>query len=205
MNFFRRIFRSVKSEPDEQIIGYTLPELKKLFSRPLQIVEFMKYPPTSSLKNIGIEAVYSSFLIATDDIIHFEGLIESNFRLATKRSFNGLPVHQYTNTTTNSEAILSISTREFHSTTIRIVTNSTDLLLRLNSKRLPLPPPWVAFPDYEPSWWGGNMEGAQGYYDDNYFYPFFTNLDDCEKQAYYQKFSASKEWIDRLELMYTDD
>jgi hypothetical protein len=52
---------------------------------------------------------------------------------------------------------------------------------------------------------GGNMEGAQGYYENNYFFPFFTSLNTNEKQAYYARFNATEEWINRLELMYDDE
>ncbi|MBC3777177.1 hypothetical protein [Pseudomonas sp. SWRI99] len=205
MNFFRRIFRSFKSGPDEQIIGYSPPELEKLFPHPLQTVDFPNYPRTFPLKNIGINAFYSSFLISIDDIDNFEAVVTSDSNLESKRYFNDLPVLHYTDATTSAKAIYSISTREFHSATIRMITDSAELLLRLKDEKFFLPPPWIAFPDYEPSWWGGNMEGAQGYYDENYFYPFFTNLNDSEKHAYYQKFSASQNWINRLELMYVDD
>lgn len=46
------------------------------------------------------------------------------------------------------------------------------------------------------------MQGAQEYYDNNYFFSFFTQLSDIEKQSYYSRFGATDEWIERLELMY---
>lgn len=46
------------------------------------------------------------------------------------------------------------------------------------------------------------MQGAQGYYNDSYFSPFFINLSAAEREIYYAKFNATNEWIKCLELMY---
>ncbi|MDZ4327031.1 MAG: hypothetical protein U1A73_18710 [Pseudomonas sp.] len=43
---------------------------------------------------------------------------------------------------------------------------------------------------------------AQAYYNDNYFHPFFTELSDLERLAYYARFEATDEWIKALDLMY---
>lgn len=205
MNFFRRIFDSLKSPPQEQIVGYSVSELEKLFLLPTPAASLPIYPPISPLKNLGIQAYYSSFLIAIDEIQEFNTVVASNFRTESERTFNGLTVFQCKNMLTESRVIYFISLREFQSATIRLVTNSTELLILLNQKKLSVPPPWIAFPGYEPAWWGEDMEGAQGYYDKIYFSLFFTTLNNNEKQAYYEKFNASKKWIDRLEFIYNDD
>ncbi len=49
------------------------------------------------------------------------------------------------------------------------------------------------------------MQGAQGYYNDNYFLPFLTQLSDTERQAYYARYEATDERIKALELMYDDE
>ncbi|AHZ67976.1 hypothetical protein OU5_0897 [Pseudomonas mandelii JR-1] len=49
------------------------------------------------------------------------------------------------------------------------------------------------------------MQGAQGYYNDNYFIPFLTQLSDLERMKYYARFGATNEWIERLELMYRSE
>ena len=46
------------------------------------------------------------------------------------------------------------------------------------------------------------MQGAQGYYNDSYFSPFFINLSAAEREIYYARNSAPNEWIKSLELMY---
>jgi hypothetical protein len=205
MNFFRRILSSLKPAPQEQIVGYSKQELEKLFSLPLPAFDFPDYPSISSLINVGINAYYSCFLVDLNDMSEFEALVTSNFQKENERSFNSLPVYELKNPLTSFRLIYFISIREFNSATIRLVTNNSEFLLLLSQKKMPVPPPWIAFQGYEATWWGGNMEGAQGYYENNYFFPFFTSLNTNEKQAYYARFNATEEWINRLELMYDDE
>ena len=88
---------------------------------------------------------------------------------------------------------------------IRLVTNSAGLLDTIAGEKFSVAPPWVAFKGYNASWWGGHMQGAQGYYNDNYFLPFLTQLSDTERQAYYARYEATDERIKALELMYDDE
>jgi hypothetical protein len=86
--------------------------------------------------------------------------------------------------------------------TVRLVTNSVDFLTIIAREKFSVPPPWIVFEEYNPLWWGGNMQGAQGYYNDSYFSPFFTNLSAAERAIYYARYNAPNEWIKSLELMY---
>ncbi|RON47811.1 hypothetical protein [Pseudomonas frederiksbergensis] len=189
---------------EEQVVGYSLPELKSVFAEPLSplIRAMADYPQVVSLEGIGVSAYYSAFLATDDDAVEFEALVESNFRFVAEKPFNGLPVKLYSDTRKNEHLIYFKSDAEFNATTIRMVTNSVDFLSVIQNVKLAVPPPWIAFAGYKPSWWGGAMEGAQGYYNDNYFLPFFTRLSSSERQQYYAKFHASDEWIKSLELMY---
>jgi hypothetical protein len=86
-----------------------------------------------------------------------------------------------------------------------MVTNSIDFLSVISHEKFSTPPPWTVFDGYNPSWWGGDMQGAQGYYNDNYFLPFFTQLSETEKQEYYARFEATDEWIKSLTLTYDNE
>lgn len=44
------------------------------------------------------------------------------------------------------------------------------------------------------------MQGAQGFYNDNYFFAFFSALSPAERSDYYAKYSAPKDWIRSLEM-----
>ncbi len=203
MKFFSRIKAFIKQDPKEQIIGYSISELKAVFTEPMLHTSraLPDQPRAVSLEDAGVPACYASLLIDGDDIHKFLALVESSFKLANERTFNGLPVKRYEGAQKNEHLIFSTSTREFNSVTMRLVTNSTDFLNAICREKFVVPPPWIAFEDYDPSWWGGNMQGAQGYYNDNYFFPFFTRLTEAERRAYYARYSATDEWISSLGLM----
>ncbi|UZE09816.1 hypothetical protein [Pseudomonas sp. B21-053] len=206
MSIFKRIKSFVRRSPDEQIVGYSLSELKSVFTQPLP-PPARPLPDCSqvvSLANLDIPAYYCVFLITDADVAGLEALVESDFSFVAEKPFNGLSVKHYSNTRKDEHLIYFKSNSEFNATTIRMVTNSIDFLNSLQGMRLAVPPPWIAFEGYEPSWWGGAMHGAQGYYNDSYFLPFFTRLSRSERQQYYAKFNASDAWIESLELMYAD-
>ncbi|MGL6244515.1 hypothetical protein [Pseudomonas sp.] len=207
MSFFSRLKSLIKKEPEEQIAGYSVTELKTIFTSSFTNINsrLPEYPKSTSLEGLGIPAFYSSFLIDNKDIQIFLALTESNFKYKSEKIFNGLPAKQYVSEEIKEQLVFFTSTREFNSTTVRMVTNSVDFMNIISREKLVVPPPWIAFEGYNPSWWGGDMQGAQGYYNDNYFLPFFTQLSDLEKKEYYARFEAADEWIESLNVMYGDE
>lgn len=207
MSFFNRIKAFIKQESEEQIAGYSVSELKAVFTVTSTIMNrrLPEYPKAVSLEGLGIPAFYVSFLIDTKDTSVFLALATSNFTYKSEKIFNELPAKQYVNDEKNEQLVFFLSTREFNSTTVRMVTNSIDFLNVLSHEKFPTPPPWTVFDGYNPSWWGGDMQGAQGYYNDNYFLPFFTQLSNTEKQEYYARFEATDEWIKSLTLTYDNE
>ncbi|MCO8311749.1 hypothetical protein [Pseudomonas mandelii] len=204
MSIFSRIKTFVRRGAQEQVVGYSIPELKSVFTEHLSCLTLplTDYPQVVSLEDFDVSAYYSAFLICDEDVHNFSALIGSNFGFKTEKPFNDLPVKRYSDIRENHHLIYFTSHGEFNSATIRMVTNSVEFLSIIQSERLAVPPPWVAFEGYNPSWWAGDMQGAQGYYNDNYFAPFFTNLSGAEREIYYEKFNATNEWIKSLELMY---
>jgi hypothetical protein len=200
MSIYNHIKTFVKRSQEEQIGGYSIPELKSVFTGSLSLLTrpLTDYPQAVSLEDIRISAYYSAFLIGREDAHKFSVLVESNFSFNTEKPFNNLPVKRYSGIRGNEHLICFKSDGEFNSTTIQVVTNSVDFLNIIQVEKLAVPPPWIAFEGYNPSWWGG----AQGYYNDSYFSPFFTNLRAAEREIYYAKFNATNEWIKSLELMY---
>ncbi|OLF54487.1 hypothetical protein [Pseudomonas chlororaphis] len=203
MSVFDRIKSFIDRAPKEQIAGYSPPELQSVFIAPLPspAPALPLTPPAISLEDRGVPAYYWAFLINGNDLGALQTLIESSFTLTNERSFNDLPVKQYENPQKNQHLIVFTSPREFNAVTVRLVTNSADLLHTIHRQGFAVPPPWIAFEGYDPSWWGEHLQGAQGYYNDHYFYPFFKGLSDTEKQAYYVRYNATPEWIGSLELM----
>ncbi|TVT80820.1 hypothetical protein [Pseudomonas sp. H3(2019)] len=197
MNFFSRIKTFVRQDPKEQVVGYSITELKTVFTEPLlhTIHTQSGQLRAVSLEDVGVPAYYVSLLIDGGDIHAFWAIVESSFTFVNEKEFNDLPVKLYESAQKSEHLIFSVSTREFNSVTIRLVTNSTDLLKAIHGEKFAVPPPWVAFEGYNPSWWGGNMQGAPGYYNDNFFFPFFTSLNEAEKRDYYARYNATDEWV----------
>jgi len=202
MSLLNRIKVMFKSTSDEQIIGYSIVELKSIFGAFLSEADFPKYhyPSFSFLTSVGVQAYYSNFVIDRDDVNEFLGLLDKSFSLAGERKFNDLSVELYSGKHGDEKLILCISYKEFNVATIRLITNSIDFLSLIGERKFSVPPPWVAFEGYDPSWWGGDMQGAQGYYNDNYFFSFFSSLSLEAREGYYKRYLATDAWARSLEL-----
>ena len=205
MSILQHIRQIFNPDPKEQVLGYSPSELQLLFQNSTVSVNpnFLgKSPKIIPLDTIGINVFYASQLIDKREIELFLKRVDSYFVLETKRMFNGVDVVQYKGRKENERLCYLIS-EEFENLVIKLVTDSTQFLNILYECDFTVPPPWIVFKDYNPKWWGGgSMQGAQGYYDDNFFYPYFMNLDREKKENYYIKYDASQAWKKQLELFY---
>lgn len=204
MSLFSRFKALVRQAPKEQVVGYSPDELKGVFTEPLASLRG-GCPSAVSLENMGVPAYYCSFLIDQADADRCWALVESAFSYQAQKPFNDCLVKHYANTEKTHHLLGFTSDEAFNSITVRLVTNSVDFLDILRRERFAVPPPWVAFEGYNPAWWGGAMQGANGYYNDGYFLPFFTGLSAAEKHAYFVRYAATDEWISQLALMYGDE
>lgn len=200
-----RIAALIKPEAKPLFAGYSLKVLQSYFVAPLSIVRLPNLPMMTSLEQSGVSACYIALLTEKNDVSRFRLRVDSSFQKVRESPFNGLCTFEYEDALSKERLIFFTASQAFNAVTIHLVTNSARFLGWLNDERLTVPPPWIAFEGYNPSWWGGNMQGAQGFYNERYFLPFFTCLSDAEKQRYYARFNASTEWIEQLELMYSDD
>lgn len=205
MNFFDRIKAFISPSSKEQIIGYSISELQAIFTAPLLYDKSMgDQPKVLSLDRVGVSACYASFLIDQCDVPVFRNLIELKFRSIERRVFNGIFVERYEGVSKAECLIFCVSTREFNSATIQVIANDLVFFDSVRRAEFDVPPPWVAFDQYPPSWWGENMQGAQGYYNDNYFFPYFIRLSEAQRHIYYRRYNAAGEWISSLELMLSE-
>ncbi|WP_285420181.1 hypothetical protein [Pseudomonas sp. efr-133-TYG-5] len=202
MNLLSRLLSMISAGPSEQIAGYSKRELQALFNAPLSLADLTNQVNLMPLIDSGIAACHATFLMDPEDAARLASLVASRFRATHQRTFNGQPVVEYHHRLNAERLVLFGSSQEFNGVTMRLVTNSTDFLNLLSQETFAVPPPWIAFNDYPPSWWSDNMQGAQGHYNDCYFVPFFTRLSDVEKRAYCARFAASPAWIERLEWLY---
>ncbi|MFJ2464161.1 hypothetical protein [Pseudomonas sp. NPDC087615] len=200
-----RIAALIQPEAKPFFAGYSLKVLQSYFVTPLSVASLPNLPMMTSLEQSGVSACYLSLLTEKNDVSRFRQWVDSSFQKARESTFNGLRTFEYEEVLSQERLIFFTANQAFNTVTIHLVTNSARFLDLLNHEKLAVPPPWVAFEGYNPSWWGGSMQGAQGFYNDGYFLPFFTRLSDAEKQRYYARFNASAAWIEQLELMYGDD
>jgi len=178
MSLIKKLISLVKPEPrQEQITGYSKQELKSLFARPLAQTDLPVQPPTTSLESADICAFFSQFLIDPKDLVEFESLVEFHFRKNTERTFNDLPVFEYESALSGDRLIFFASTREFNSVTIRLITNNFDFLTMLSRKKFAVPPPWIAFEGYEPSWWGGEHARCSRILRQQLLFQFFHSIE----------------------------
>jgi hypothetical protein len=205
MKLLSRIKAFVKPASRKLFAGYSEQALKTRFASPLPNANLPKLSTVASVEASGINAYYVSLLMVADDLCKFQRLMESHFQKIDERTFTDLTVFEYEDVAKQELLIYSPSTTEFNALTLRIMTNSVEFLSSLGNQTFCVPPPWIAFDGYPASWWGGNIQGAQGFYNDNYFLPYFIQLGDAEKQAYFARFQASTEWIEQLTLMYADE
>ncbi len=207
MSILDQIKQLFKPGPKEQILGYSPSELQFLFrnSSVAGNPHFLKnFPDKVSLETLGVNAFYIMQLIDESEIHDFYNLINAYFQPEKKRTFNNNTVAQCTGKKAN-ERLCFLVTDEFEGRVIRLVTDSVNFLNEIDLHGFSVPPPWVVFKDYNPHWWGGSMQGGQGYYDDEFFSPFFNNLSPEHRNNYYCKYGASQDWKNALELFYDDE
>ncbi|MGZ3237568.1 MAG: hypothetical protein ACXU8A_09365 [Burkholderiaceae bacterium] len=207
MAFFDRIKKVFSSEPKEQVLGYSPAELKEIYQNPNATVNpvFSKnYPAKHSLAHVGINAFYFAQLIDKRDLEVFLNRVNADFKSVANRQFNGSEVVQCKSKTDETK-LLYLNADEFGGSVIKIVTDSVFFLNSIADCNFHVPPPWIAFDGYNPAWWLGNLQGAQGYYDSNFFSDFFRAMSVEQREEYYVKYQASPEWRSRLDLNYGDE
>jgi hypothetical protein len=185
--------------------GYSEQALKTRFDSPLPSACLPKLSTVASVDASGINAYHISLLMVADDLCKFQRIVELHFQKVDEHTFKDLTAFEYEGARKQELLIYFLSTAEFNALTIRLMTNSVEFLSSLGNQTFCVPPPWIAFDGYPASWWGGKMQGTQGFYNGNYFLPYFTQLSDVQKQAYFERFQASTEWIEQLALMYADE
>jgi len=197
LNPLSTIFRS---ELVEQVLGYSPTELRLLFPHPVRAEQTdlsSAYPQKSSLEPASIHAIYVAVLIVQSELKNFMTIVEHDFLAEAQKQFHGVAVVQKKSAVGDARVCFQV-TEEFGGYVVSLVTDSITILDAIDQSSFAPPPPWLAFEDYNPAWWGGAMQGAQAYYNDHYFSPFFRCLDTEQKKAYCARFGASSEWVETL-------
>lgn len=200
---FDRVKRLFSPGPEEQVLGYSPLELQRLFPHPM-VAGREELPGRTSLESRGIHAIYAAFLIDKGDLENFMACVDGSFRRESTRRFQGERVLQNASIDGVGRLCFLIE-GAFGGHIVKCLTDSLDFLADIDCCAFAPPPPWVAFEGYNPDWWGGAMQGEQGYYNHHFFQPFFLGLNVRRRRAYCAKSGASPEWRRALALFYDVD
>ncbi|QXH51072.1 hypothetical protein KSS94_24560 [Pseudomonas fakonensis] len=197
MPFLARLRRLFRPGPQEQVLGYSIEQLKTQFGGKASLdVPAPCSGFTLDLMERGVGARYWQILLDASDGARLWSLIDQGF----EQDGEG-----YCSREGGKRLLLKISDREFNALTVRLVTDSEALLVALNEVGFAPPPPWVAFPEFEARWWVGNMQGGQAYYEDLYLAPWFKAQGAEGRKAWFDRFEASDAWRQQLEERYQPD
>ncbi|MBV4458924.1 hypothetical protein KVG96_13260 [Pseudomonas sp. COR58] len=121
-DFVKRFF---KSASEENVLGYSISELKAIFRAELQ--EFPRgeccYPVFESLVGLGLQAFYSDFVMDVAEVGEFQALVDERFTACDEIDVNGLEVWCYLDEIQNSRLVVSVSKREFKVATVWLIAN----------------------------------------------------------------------------------
>lgn len=188
MNIFKRIGAALGgSKPiDEMAQAYPQSALS-----PAQ--DLANYPAKVFLGEKNIFAYRLEFMVSEHDAARVVQAVGSEFDLPSTATFQEGP-------TQKGSLSLHFSSRpEFGGAVVVMVTNSIPLLKKIDALDLAPPPPWIVFPEADPSALG-SLQGAMEHWFDWMFLPFWNSADAAARSRYLAKHGASEEWREFLAL-----
>lgn len=188
MNLFKRIAAALSgaTPQDDMANCYPAAALDETH-------EFQVYPPKILLKDQGVFAYRLEFATFKADASRVLGALASQFECPDQALFQEGRVQ-------NGGKSVHFSIRqEFGGAVIVLVTNSIELIKKIDALDIEPPPPWVAFPDIDPSILG-SLQGAMEYWWDWLFSPFWSGLSANERMDYLTRHSADEDWADFLSM-----
>jgi hypothetical protein len=188
MGLFRKLgaLFGVKQPIDELVRAYPASTMEAN-------VHLAAYPPKTYLADKGVHAYRTEFMIAQADVKRIIDIIDAEFTLPSHE-----PFHE--GSTRKGDKSIHYSLRpEFGGAVVTIITNSTALLQKVDAANLRPPPPWLVFPDADPSALG-SLQGSMAYWWEWFFLPFWRSAGQEERMRYLEAFCASEDWREFVEL-----
>lgn len=149
--------------------------------------DFARYPEKVFLGAQDIFAYRLEFMVSEADAARVVEAAACEFDLPSLAAFQEGPSKR-------GGLSLHFSSRpEFGGAVIVLVTNSVALLKRLDALELAPPPPWVVFPEVDPSTLG-SLQGSMEYWWDWFFLPFWRSADELARQRYMAKYPTGAPW-----------
>jgi hypothetical protein len=186
MNLFKRIASALSGASPQEDLTSSYPSAAFDGAH-----EFRAYPAKSLLKDQGVFAYRLEFATFEADANLVMNALTSQFDWPLHEPFQEGKARQG-----NKSTHFSIR-REFGGAVIVMVTNSTELITRIDALDLQPPPPWLVFPHADPLTLG-SLQGSMEYWWDWLFSPFWNTLDAEDREIYLKRYSANQDWGDFL-------
>jgi len=187
MNIFKRIGAALgASKPvDEMAAAYP--------QSALGLAENLSaYPHKVLLADQGVFAYRMEFATFEADAARVVGAIAAEFPLPSLASFQDGQVR-------NERTAAHFSLRpEFRGAVVVIVTNALPLIAAIDALKLQPPPPWIVFPDADPSALG-SLQGDIEYWWDWLFLPFWSAADEATRSRYLTTYPTNEDWLEFLD------
>lgn len=150
------------------------------------------YPPKVLLKDQGVFAYRLEFAAFEADAARFVDALASTFNWPNRALFQNGQARRG-----DRSAHFSIRF-EFHGAVVVTVTNSAAFIEKIDALNIEPPPPWIAFPDVDPSTLGA-LQGSMEYWWDWLFSPFWSALDEGQRASCLSRFPPpSEDWLEFL-------
>ncbi|QJE02081.1 hypothetical protein HH212_20355 [Massilia forsythiae] len=186
MDFFKRIAAAfgAGATRDNMAGSYPPAALDELSN-------FRPYPPKVFLKGQGVFAYRLEFGALEADAAGVVGALASEF------GWPNPALLQEGHARRGDKSVHFSIRSEFGGVVVVIVTNCAALINKIDALNIVPPPPWLAFPDADPSSLG-SLQGAMEYWWDWLFSPFWSELDARGRVAYLSRFAAHDDWLEFL-------
>lgn len=186
MNIFKRMGAALGGAKPVDEMARAYPE-SALETRK----DFSAYPAKTFLGAKCVFAYRLEFAVSEHDAARVIDAIAAAFPLSSRDTFQE-------GSAQGAGAAVHFSLRpEFGGAVAVIVTNSTSLLDNIDALALEPPPPWIAFPELDPST-VGSLQGSIEYWWDWLFLPFWSAADHDTRARYLARHPADQDWLDFL-------
>jgi hypothetical protein len=149
------------------------------------------YPKKNRPSDKGVFAHRLEFMVPAADAALVIDALASEFDLPSGTVFQEGEARR------GQKAVHFSIRQEFGGAVVVILTNSLSLLTKIDALKLEPPPPWVVFPNIDPSTLG-SLQGSMEYWWDWLFLPFWSELEFSDRARYLKNHATDEHWLEFL-------
>ena len=177
----------------ERVFGTNIAALRNQFSdRNIELNRLLTRSDhrIADLEDVGVHALFYSRAIERHDLDACMGIVRQGRRESAPNRFV-----RETSEGVDLTVFPSVEVW-FGGYQINLLTNDVDALHQIDAAEFSPPPPWVAFPNFEPP--SVLLQGEQQFWFENVWDAFFQPLTREERAAYLAAHDAPAEWVEDL-------